>query len=1287
MIKFFYYLCITTILTLLIAIQPVRAELTQQEQAIQLFNSGQQNAGLTLLSSIYRKEKTYNTGYIYGYYLSLAGRHDDALTVFTGLIRRTPSRFDADVEIANIYEKRNDVTQAIVVMNAALKRGGNKNINVISKCTSLYFKTDDLESALELLKSYRPSRSDSVQYLGLWGSVNLNMKNYEEAKKAYIELATLRPDLVDFQYTLAGIHRQIGEYSEAAEIYAERKKKFPKEARIWLENGILMSLLKNFDQALAELEQAKVLYLQQENTTKASVAETLYEETLVQKGAQQFTFGNINEAFSIFESLYNKTTTQKNTLNYAYYASVINRSDLSEKAIQQFIEQNQDNNILEAQLMIAEILLNESRADEAAAYLPKNLEEKQNTDPRVSILWLKILISQSKLNEVEQMLNRLRASENGLPDNMLPYEAVLYSERKEYDQALQVWKTIAEKNPDASFPLIEIISTLVKLERDKEAESISRDTMNKYGDDPAVLLHRMQFLIGRGLRSEATLISEKGIQLLEKENGNFWDNIARLTLLSKFHLTLGNIDDAEQALRKILDVNPNHFATLTQLAYLLIEKKDLPHAEDCLNKMIELQPKNLSVTSALHDEIIGRKGSQAYAEGDLTAAASFFTQLYNKTPSQKNTLNYAYYVSVINRSDLSEKAIKDLLNKTPNVANTNAQLMLAEILLSEGRAYEALDYLPTTIGAGHIYEERTSILLMKTLYLQGRFSDMQDTLEEIKKTEGHLPKVIVPYEGFLQKELGNHEQALEIWRELARSSVEMASPQLEVIAILVQLKRNYEAEALYQEVLLNYPDDPSVWLSRTRYLLAKSRKAEAKISGQKTKELLKKKPETFWANIDRLNLLAQLHSTLGEMEEAERILQEILQLLPNHFGTHIQLAYLYLAIGEVHRAETFFLKTKTFQPKNPTIDATLAALYMMSQKPGKALYWEKKAIPASKHVHNGVEKMRSGSLGVFGYRTVSNLGTKMGFSRFTARPNAMMLSRESLFSDKPLAGFNIDQQIFNSSVGLFASKAPSLWLGYSKIENSNSIETILHLIESNVKGALLLPNGTLTINPNVQLLFERFKSATEFSSYMVGSFNTNWNSSSTNWSFGNQTLYGSERVDQFQVPGTFFMTTVGSYWKKGEASFAEEITYRADKTATGLEFISVITGTSVQRRLHRNLLGSTYVKTEAMLGDVSSPIFGIEPIFTLKSNVFTPQLVSHLSFNPSFSFGGERSISAQKYDVGVTYQNSVRLPTQAGGDWYSYKIPFQLTIAIQQYTYPNVSIEDTRKLFIGFQVI
>ena len=161
--------------------------------------------------------------------------------------------------------------------------------------------------------------------------------------------------------------------------------------------------------------------------------------------------------------------------------------------------------------------------------------------------------------------------------------------------------------------------------------------------------------------------------------------------------------------------------------------------------------------------------------------------------------------------------------------------------------------------------------------------------------------------GFRMQERGEHELALEIYREAARVAPAYPRALLNVGNALQSLGRIDEAEEAYRGVVAIDPAFAYARFNLGMLLFVSARTIAAK---HELYEALRSKPDLVEAHV----LLADLLESEGNVQEAEVHLRSALDLRPRYAGAAYNLALVLLRANKFEDAEHWFLRAKEYDP-------------------------------------------------------------------------------------------------------------------------------------------------------------------------------------------------------------------------------------------------------------------------------------------------------------------------------------------------------------------------------------
>jgi len=583
--------------------------------------------------------------------------------------------------------------------------------------------------------------------------------------------------------------------------------------------------------------------------------------------------------------------------------------------------------------------------------------------------------------------------------------------------------------------------------------------------------------------------------------------------------------------------------------------------------------------------------------------------------------------------------------------------------------------------------------------------------------------IMQPGEGFLPLDMWSDQAKLDynnrefdtvmmsLEKSIQKVEVEEVAYRLEISNVYKSRKENPAAKEVLEELLTEFPNHAAVWKAYSNLQLSMNNPDGWQESGQKAVDiLLTQSNENFWLEIDRQMALGNAYFNLMDFEKTESTFLQILDVLPFHYGAQSTLGYLYLEMKDYYRAAEAFKEAYLIQPKNPFALSAMIKVNMKTNASGFSRYWEDFGMEQIKEFDSMVEDNKAASLGVFGYRPTPNIGTLGSFTRLSVRPTAMTLVRETAFSDQPVGGFQIDQRVYKQSLGLFGIKpsdkkmkkmiegkalpsyfellSPALWVDFTRVNSSGSLDVLANLFEFKSHHSKSLQQGILQLYPSFVLLFENEKYVqTTARTFPMGKLKVNFRPTGSHLLYEAKASYGVQRLDKYGLPTEFFLGSGSVAWGKGLNSLFQSVSVRQDKLPSGVNFSSVLTESALQTSfLNRKVIPSMLIQTENLIGlPKLDTAFGYTILGKVEYNV-DEQIFPYATAIRSHSKQYEYE-NVYQVDLGMRYQNTLTAPTYVNDREYSYKVPFQLQIAYQQFWYPNSSIPESKTLFFSARII
>ena len=1266
--RLFYILPLTLSL---FASTPTEAALTEAEQAAVWFSQDKQERALKLLKNVWLRDGKHSkqglgSGVGYAYYLGEYAKHlkesgedaksevtfQEAIDVFETVIERFPKTDAADFELAILYkDKMGDIGSAVETLENLYNRHIDKlHVRIVKDYAGVLLgvqgngREEALRTALTILEDYTPKPEEFYDYSVIYADTLFENKLYDRATSHYKILADMKPDVIDFSLKLAKCYRKLQSYSNAETVYKELKAIDPQNGRVWFEHGILLFEMGEQNKSVDMLKQTMNIY--KENDDK--------------KGQQDV---------SLF----------LDELDWKDAKSKMSRQDFT------------------------------------------------NACPQLYDIYIR--------NERKQY---------GVDT------AVCYRESKQFDVANIFFKKLIIQYPDDSNLFIEFYESLKNQKMTDDAKELLLEYVGEYGyDNPQVVSRLAAIYLGEERYQLALDTLQNGYEIL----GDRKVPLAFHFIAGNAHKGLNKLDYAEQSFLKAKEEAPElisahmelfstiqaegnvadvqillaemhqqfgmtHQVRLKRAALSLMQQSWEKVLDDCnfvLNDptLTEEDKQIIGTAKALREDATIEIAKIMFSKGQAIEAVQIFQDLFFSKQDKRNAINLAVFASKIGESSRSDTLLNNLLNSLTNQKDIDVvKKVWAEILLLEHQAPKVIEILGLSIGKDHIYHGDHSLLAVKSLVEMGRWQEVGETLKAIRAqmindenrfksiAERELPQQLWSVAAAYSANAEDYDTARQYWRKLdsVKTDPNLSAFIQEVIRLYIQEKNYSQAKIELDTLLLQYPDDPMV-----HKLFATYYQKTGDTEGWRRKMLdaltlfQNQKVESYWINKDREMNIGSVYFGLGDLVNAEIVFQKIVDEVPFYFKAHKTLGYLYLEMKDYVRAEKAFQNAITLQPNNPLVMQALTITYLKAGDPKMSKFWEDKTLQAVQGFTNVVIGLRKDSLGLFGYRLSPNLGTTFGVAQLSARPDAMVLVRESAFSDLPLAGFQIDQTVFKQNTGLFSGGTPAVWLNLTRVNSSGSLDTIVNVIDLNAhwrhstkQTSTRDEKGILHIKPSGVLVFENEKFVqTTARIFPMGTLSLTYLPSGTNLLMETNGGYGKQRLDKYGLPTIFFHGSTSVAWGKGLDAIYGSVGGRRDKTPSGVNFSSFVTETSLQTSIG-HLVPSTFIKTETLIGlPKLGNAFGYSALFKLttkatpfQSGYVNPYSSLNISGSPQYEFD-----QAFQFDVGMSYQNTFDWPTQQDANWYTYPVPYSITLAFQQYWYPDSEVPMSQTLLFSFRII
>ena len=502
------------------------------------------------------------------------------------------------------------------------------------------------------------------------------------------------------------------------------------------------------------------------------------------------------------------------------------------------------------------------------------------------------LMTLGKFESAERVFQQLIKFYPELPDGYDGYARVTQS-LGDWELALKRWSEAIFKFPENIGFQVQKGNTLINLARFDEAKAVFQHLKEKYPNQPqgyenyARLIHRLgDGELALKLWSEAIIKFPKPI-VFQVQKGNALINLSRF-------------DEAEAVFQQLKEKYPNRphgyerYAALTQIL------GDWELALKRWSEAVFKFPENIDFQVQKANALINLS---RFDEAELV-----FQQLIEKYPNQpKGYESYGKLIHSLGDWELGLKLWSEAVVKFPE--NIGFQVQKGNILINLSRFDEAEAVFQQLIE---------------------KYPNQPDGYERCAA---------------LTQSLGDWELALKRWSEVVVQFPENIGFQVQKANALINLSQFDEAEAVFQQLIEKYPNQPDGYdgygrvthsLADWELALERWENAIAKFPGHFNFYLQKgdvlanlfryEEAETWWEKVialyparhEGLSKSAALARLLGNREFAWQRFEQAIEKFPGHIPAYCEAAKELIAMGRFAEAEEKFLQALQRNPNDLT---------------------------------------------------------------------------------------------------------------------------------------------------------------------------------------------------------------------------------------------------------------------------------------------------------------------------------------------------------------------------------
>ena len=343
-------------------------------------------------------------------------------------------------------------------------------------------------------------------------------------------------------------------------------------------------------------------------------------------------------------------------------------------------------------------------------------------------------------------------------------------------------------------------------------------------------------------------------------------------------LQAGKLDDAQKEYQKLIELKPDFAWNYYYLGQLFAKQEKWQDAVTQYRQATKLNPNSAHLHNSLAEALI--------QQGELDEAINSLQKAIFIEPDRAifyQTLALAYEA----RSDFCQafKTWEKILSLDPSHWRATQkvcwlQTNIAENFIRQGDKLNKEGKIEESVECyqqGLIVNCQQPMLVYRTcgnnLITLGKFKEAERVFQQLIEVYPELPD---GYEGYakLTHSLGDWELALKRWSEAIFKFPENIAFQLQKGNVLIKLSRFDEAEAVFQQLIEKYPNQPYAYKGYARLTHSLG---DWELALKRWSEAIFKFPDNIDFQVQKGNVLIKL-SRFGE---AEAVFQQLIEKYPN----------------------------------------------------------------------------------------------------------------------------------------------------------------------------------------------------------------------------------------------------------------------------------------------------------------------------------------------------------------------------------------------------------------------
>ena len=260
-----------------------------------------------------------------------------------------------------------------------------------------------------------------------------------------------------------------------------------------------------------------------------------------------------------------------------------------------------------------------------------------------------------KLEEAKQLYRKVLKAEpkNADANHNL---GILVNSKNETTEALLLFKTATEINPNIEQYWISYIQLLINSNEYQEAQLVCKNVIKNKSDSAQIYFQLSVALIKLKRFDEAEIYCKKAI----KFKTDYAEAHNNLGFVSQ---KLNKLDEAQRSYKKAIEIKPDIIQSHSQLGDLFYSIRKFEEAKVCYEKVIKFKSN--------HYEVYNKLGNIAHAQNRLFDAEIYYKKAIELRPDNAKALNnLGVILKKLNKNDDAEKTYRNAIKINPNYAAT-----------------------------------------------------------------------------------------------------------------------------------------------------------------------------------------------------------------------------------------------------------------------------------------------------------------------------------------------------------------------------------------------------------------------------------------------------------------------------------------------------------------------------------------------------------------------------------------------------------------------------------------